>query len=358
MDTNTYKNTNKGFKVLITMPIQYQKAFISKEAEEKLSSFAEVIKNDTIYPLSELEISEILKEGVDGVVVGWGDKGLTEENLEKGTKLKIIGIIGSSVKKVCPEKALQKGIVIVNGAEIIGNLTAEHTVALILCLSRKICDFSVGMKKGDFASDSWDDIEETLKWPPLLYLWDKEVGIIGLGIVGKRVAELLRPFRPSCIKAYSPNCPILEAEELGIKIVSLEDAIRNSDIISIHTGLRSDTFGMIGKRELDLMKEGAILVNTARGRIIDEEALVSKLEEGKIWAALDVFSEEPLPEKSPLRSLKNVILTPHIGGPHIGSCEERIRRKLGVSIIQDFERFFSGESPINSLSRERIQHMT
>ncbi len=346
----------KDINIFIAMPMHYQKAFMGKEAEERLSSFANVHKNRTPDPLSEPELSAFIKDA-DGVIVGWGDNGLSKKNLEDARKLRIIGVIGASVKKVQPELAFKKEITIVNTAKMIGNCVAEHTLAFMLSWLRRIVYFDKRMKAGEFSEKSWNDISVTSSWNVGSYLTEKEIGIVGMGIIGKRLVELLRPFRVK-IRAHSPHFPKDEANSLGVELTTLEEVLRCSDIISVHAGLREGTFHLIGKKELNLMREGAILINTARGSIVDERALTSILKQKKIYAALDVYSEEPLPRESSLRELENVILTPHIAGPHIGGYSKEIHKELGLSIAKDFELFFSEEIPLNALGKERVRTMT
>ena len=328
----------KNTKIFIAMPVPYQETFIGKEAEVLLSSFAKLDKNKTSHPLPESELSRFIRE-VDGVIVGWGDNGLSEKNLQDTRKLRIIGIIGASVKKIQPELAFKKGITVVNAAKVIGDCVAEHTLAFMLNWIRRIGDFDRKMKAGQFSQGSWDDLAVTSSWDTGSFLTGKKIGIVGMGIVGEKLVELLEPFQVK-IRAYSPHFPQDKAKSMGVVLTSLEDVLQNSQIISIHAGLREDTLHLIGERELNLIPEGALLINTARGKIVDERALISVLEKKKIYAALDVYSEEPLPRENPLRKLENVILTPHTAGPHLGGYSKEIPEKVGLSLAKDFQLFF------------------
>jgi len=349
-------NSREKLKIFIALPIDYQKAFIGDKVEEQLSSFAIVQKNDTQHPLPEEKLSRYIKDA-DAVIVGWGDNGLSENNIKNAKKLRIIGVIGASVKKVQPELAFEKGITIVNTAKIIGSCVAEHTLALMLCWIRRIIQFDGGMKKGAFSDKPWDDIATTRTWDAGSFLTGQNIGIVGMGIIGKRLVELLQPFQVK-IRVYSTHFSPREAMHLNVELTSLDDVLKFSKIVSIHAGLREDTVHLIGERELSLMHEGALLINTARGRIVDEEALISVLQKGKIYAALDVYSEEPLPKDNPLRRLENVILTPHTAGPHLGGYNKEVRQKVGLSIAKDFELFFAGKTPPSALKRERVETMT
>ena len=343
-------------KVLITMPKNYCELFIGKEGENQLSKFCGIRKNTTNQSFPEADISKHIKD-VDGVIVGWGDNGLSEENLKAADKLKLIGVVGDSVKKVQPELALKKGITIINTAEVIGDFVAEHTLAFMLSWLRRITYYDVKMKSGYYAEKSWSDIDVTKNWDTGSFLKGKNIGIIGMGKVGKRLVELLQPFKVT-IRVYSSHFPKSEAQQYNIELTSLEKTLKRSDIVSIHAGLRKETFHLIGERELNLMKEGALLVNTARGEIIDEKALISTLEKGRIYAALDVYSKEPLLKNSPLRKLDNVILTPHTAGPHLGGYDKEIRQQVGYSLVKDFQQFFFGGQLKNALSKKKINTMT
>jgi phosphoglycerate dehydrogenase-like enzyme len=139
------------------------------------------------------------------------------------------------------------------------------------------------------------------------------VGIVGLGRLGARVAHLLGPFEAELL-AWSPNITEERAEGAGVRSVAMEKLLRKSDFVTIHLTLSERSRGLIGGRELALMKPSATLINTSRGPIVDQQALITTMQSGGIAAAaLDVFDDEPLAQDSPLRSMKNVIATPHIG---------------------------------------------
>lgn len=346
----------KKKKILITMPLDYSSRFIGVNGERQLARFAEVTKNTKNAPFSETQLSQELRD-VDGVIVGWGDHGLSEENLRQAEKLKVIGVIGASVKKVHPEIALARGIKILNTSEIIGDYVAEHTLALILSWLRRITSFDRQMKQGAFADGSWDDINVTKKWDTGSFLRGKNIGIIGLGIVGLRLVELLKPFNVT-VRAYSSHFPPSEAKHYNIHLTTLEEVLRTSEVVTIHAGLRKETQNLLARKELEMMKEGALLVNTARAAIVNEADLIAVLREGRIYAALDVFEREPLPADSPLRRLENVILTPHAAGPHLGGYEQDVHEAVGRSLIEKIQQFFFGENPPETLSDARIKTMT
>ena len=181
-------------------------------------------------------------------------------------------------------------------------------------------------------------------------LWDKTVGIIGLGAVGREVAKRLRGFDTRLI-VHDPYVPEDVVEGWGARRVDLDTLLLESDVVTVHAALTGETKGMLGRRELGMMKPIAHFINTARAELTDEEALYEALKEGKIaGAALDVFSQEPLPPDHPLLQLPNVIATPHIGGNthEIPAHQSRI-------VVSDLERLFQGEEPLHVANPETLQ---
>jgi len=181
-------------------------------------------------------------------------------------------------------------------------------------------------------------------------LWDKTVGIIGLGAVGREVAKRLRGFDTRLI-VHDPYVPEDVVEGWGARRVDLDTLLLESDVVTVHAELTGETKGMLGRRELGMMKPIAHFINTARAELTDEEALYEALKEGKIaGAALDVFSQEPLPPDHPLLQLPNVIATPHIGGNthEIPAHQSRI-------VVSDLERLFQGEEPLHVANPETLQ---
>ncbi|MFH0850548.1 MAG: NAD(P)-dependent oxidoreductase, partial [Candidatus Bathyarchaeota archaeon] len=175
-----------------------------------------------------------------------------------------------------------------------------------------------------------------------LELAGKTVGIVGLGRIGAATAKRLKAFDAEV--AYWSRTKKPEAEEeLGISWMNLDELLRRSGIISLHLPGTADTHHIIGERELSLMKEGVIIVNTARGRVIDEEAMTRALESGKIRAAaLDVFEKEPLPVDSPLRTMDNVILTPHLGASNLEGMQ-----RMAIQVAEGVYNVLTGRRPDN-----------
>lgn len=247
--------------------------------------------------LKEDELGELLDQDVVGLIAG--TEKITEKALQNAKSLKVISRYGVGADNIDLVAVKRLGIIVCTTPDAPTQAVAELTLALILNLCRSISDVDRNIRSG--------------KWDPLMgrLLSGKTLGIIGLGRIGKTLVKLVQPFEMKII-AHEP-CPNQKfVLSYGIELASLKKVLSESDIISLHIPLTEDTHHLIGKKELVFMKHDAIIVNTSRGGLIEEEALIDALERGLIsGAALDVFEEEPYYGK--LKDLDTVILTPHIG---------------------------------------------
>ncbi|MBI2305188.1 MAG: phosphoglycerate dehydrogenase [Chloroflexi bacterium] len=227
---------------------------------------------------------------------------VTAQVIEAGQRLQVIGRAGVGVDNIDVEAATNRGIVVVNAPT--GNIVsaAEHTIALMLASCRNIPQAHASLKGGQWRRSEFVGLE----------VRNKVLGIVGLGQVGTLVTRRAQGLEMSVI-AYDPFVSEDYAHKLGVEMVSLETLLARADFISVHTTLTSATKGIIGERELTLVKPAVRIMNTARGGIIDEEALYRALEEGRVaGAAIDVFSQEPAVDNILLKSNK-AIVTPHLG---------------------------------------------
>ncbi|MFO8144102.1 MAG: phosphoglycerate dehydrogenase [Dehalococcoidales bacterium] len=225
---------------------------------------------------------------------------VTAPVIEAGSRLRVIGRAGVGVDNIDVEAATRRGILVVNSPE--GNIvsTAEHTIAMMLALARRILPAHIRLHSG-----VWD---RSLKG---VEIRNKTLGIIGLGRVGVEVVEMARGLRMNVI-AYDPMVAGSRADQLGVDLVEMEGLLSESDFVTVHVPLNSTTRNMIGREQLGMMKPSAMIINCARGGIIDEVALYEALEEGVLMgAAVDVFSEEPACDNILLKS-ERVITTPHL----------------------------------------------
>jgi len=252
------------------------------------------------------EISyEELKEKVrdyDVLVVRSRTK-VTKEIIDAGEKLKVVGRAGAGIDNIDVEAAKEKGVKVLNTPEAPAIAVAELTIGLLLSLARQIPRADSSMKDGRWAK------KEFRGWQ----LNGKTLGVVGLGHIGEKVARLAKAFGMKILitKRTPPSPEILK--ELEAEFVSLDELLRRSDVISLHVPLTPQTYHMIGEKEIQLMKDGAFIINTSRGAVVDEKALFNALKSGKLGgAALDVYEMEP-PKDYSLMKLPNVVCTPHIG---------------------------------------------
>jgi D-3-phosphoglycerate dehydrogenase len=242
--------------------------------------------------------------GYDAIITRSGttvDKAL----LDAATRLKIVARAGVGIDNVDVDYASAKGVIVVNAPFGNTNSAAEHTLALLLSACRHVPAANASLKAGEWKRAKFTGVE----------LKGKTAGVIGLGKVGGRVATRLKAFECEVL-GCDPYISAKRAQDLGVRLVDLDELCRTCDILTVHTPLNDETRGMIGRDQLARMRDGVILLNVARGGILDEPALLSALQSGKVsLAAVDVWSEEP-PATEILRQLigqERLVVTPHLG---------------------------------------------
>jgi len=225
---------------------------------------------------------------------------MTAELIERLPNLKLIASTGSRNASIDTEATNRRGITVLH-TNYESAPTIEFTWSLILAIVRNITIENRSLRDGGWQTAVGGDLK------------GKTLGVLGLGRVGAPVAAIGKAFGMDII-AWSPNMTIEKAEKAGARFVSKEELFRQSDILSVHIVLSQSTNGIVGEADLDLMKPTAYLINTSRGPLVDENALIRALKNKKIGgAAIDVFDVEPLPANHPFRSLPNVLATPHLG---------------------------------------------
>ena len=280
------------FKILISDPL-------AKEGVELLES-EKRFKVDVKLKLPPEELKKIIKD-YDALLVRSGTK-VTKDIIESADKLKVIGRAGVGLDNVDLGAASKRGIIVMNtpGGNTIS--TAEHTMSLVLALSRNIPQADASTKEGKWERKKFMGVE----------LHGKCLGIIGLGRIGGEVAKRAKIFGMKVL-VCDPFLSLDKVEELGIVSVELDTIFKESDYITVHTPLTDETRHIIDKKTIAKMKKGVRIVNCARGGIVNEAAVVEGIKSGKIaGAAFDVYEKEP-PKDSPLIGCENVILTPHLG---------------------------------------------
>ena len=272
--------------------------------------------------LSEDELCAIIGD-YDGLVIRSGTK-VTKKVIEASNHLRVIGRAGVGVDNVDIPAATEKGVLVMNtpSANILS--AAEHTCAMILAAARNIPQAHESMHKGEWKRSKFSGIE----------LNGKTLGIIGVGRVGGEVARRLKHFNMSLV-GYDPFLPPEVAADIGVRLTTLEEVIQVADIMTIHTPLLPETRNMISMLQFKMMKPSAILVNVARGGIVNEDDLYTALKEKVIaGAAFDVWCEEPLCEnEKKLLELENLVTTPHLGAS-TAEAQERVAVEIAESVIK------------------------
>lgn len=259
--------------------------------------------------------------------------------ISAGTKLKVIGRAGIGVDNVDVKAATRAGVIVMNTPEGNATTTAEHAISLMFAMARKIPQATASMKAGKWDKKSFMGRE----------LCGKNIGVLGLGNIGRIVADRALGMKMHVL-GFDPFFDAAAAAKLGIEMVSLEDLMRRSDIITVHTPLTPETKGLVGDKQIDLMKPGVMLINCARGGIYDEGALLRGLQSNKIGAlALDVFVDEPPAKDHPLVNHERVICTPHLGA---STTEAQVQ--VAIAIAEQIVNYVGGQAPRNAVNLPRV----
>jgi len=287
-----------------------------------------------VHPVSKVSKDELYQmlPKINGLIIRSATV-VNAELLNLATNLKLVIRAGEGTDNIDKVLCREKNVIVENTPGANNNSAAEHAVALMLSALRNIPLANSTMHQGIWEKNALTGLE----------LWKKKVGIVGFGRIGQIVAKRISGFEPD-VTFFDPM--ILEKEISGAKKVeSLETIFSECDIITIHTPLLPQTKNMIDRKLLGMMKKDSILINAARGGIVDEEALYDTLKEKKIRAAaFDVFSEEPLPANSKLATLSNLIMS-----PHIGASTEEAQFRVGEMAVAQVRDFFIAQKIVNQV---------
>ena len=275
---------------------------------------------------TKLSKEELLQEipNYEALIVRSATK-VTKDVIEAGVRLRIIGRAGTGLDNVDSEAATRRGIVVMNtpGGNTI--TTAEHTMSMIAAMSRKIPQATGSMKAGKWEKNRFMGTE----------LYNKTLGLVGMGQIGSYVAKLAQGWSMHVI-GYDPYLSLERAQKMGIEVVELDELFHRADVISVHTPLTNETRGIINTDSIKKMKDGVMIVNCARGGIINELDMCEALKSNKVAAAaFDVFEKEPVNPDHPLLALENFVCT-----PHIGASTEEAQENVAVGIAEQFVDYF------------------
>ncbi len=290
---------------------------------------------------SESQLIQAIAD-MDVCVTHWGCPQFSDQVLERANRLRLIAHAAGSVADLVTPRVYERGIKVCSANTIMAKYVAESVLAYILAGLKSLPQQAHQVK----VRQLWH-IEG-----PIKSLYGAKVGLVGLGTIGKFLLDLLLPFQVQ-VKVYDPYITTNSfAQYSNVELASLEDVLAWGEVISIHASLTKETRGMLNADRLKLIQDQALLVNTARGPIVDEPALVRELQNGRINAVLDVFTTEPLPLDSPLRDLENVILFPHTAGNTDRGVE------MTYAMLEEIERFSKGEPLQYEIPFEKYNLMT
>lgn len=283
------------------------------------------------HPSHEVLMREIVD--ADAIVVKFAK--LTRECIVASRRLKIIAKHGVGIDNIDVETATQRGVWVTNVPSVNSDSVAEFTVGLILAIARNIPDAVEQIKSGEWKRESLLGMELKGKW----------LGILGFGNIGQKVARKISGFEMRVI-AYDPYVSEEKFLQHGVEAVDLHSLLKEADIITLHLPLNRETKGLIGEKELRIVKPSAFLINAARSEIVDKSALLSALKEKRLaGAALDVYESEPPSPEDPLLKLPNVI-----GTPHIAAMTREVQEKIVKTVCNDVVRVLKGQVPLNPVN--------
>jgi D-3-phosphoglycerate dehydrogenase / 2-oxoglutarate reductase len=298
-------------------------------AEELAPSALEVLSSDfevrTVDGADRAALLPALKD-VDAIIVRSATH-VDAEALAAADRLKVVARAGVGLDNVDVQAATARGVLVVNAPTSNIISAAEHAIALLLAVARRVPQAATSLRGGEWQRSKFTGVEVV----------DKTMGVVGLGRIGVLVAQRMSAFGVRLL-AYDPYVPAARAAQIGVRLVPLDALLRESDFISIHLPKTPETVGLIGERELALCKPGAIIINAARGGLLDEHALAQALKEGRVGGAgLDVYSTEPCTD-SPLFAFEHVVAT-----PHLGASTAEAQDKAGLAVARSVKLALQGE---------------
>jgi phosphoglycerate dehydrogenase-like enzyme len=309
----------------------------------RLESWCAVPDREPLLTFAEPRAATLLPQA-EILLTGWGCPPVDAQVLEAAPRLRAIVHAAGTVKQHLTDACWERGLHVTSAAAANAVPVAEFTVAAILFANKRV--FQLRRRYQEVRAFRW--------WPaefPGLGNFHKMVGIVGASHVGRKVIELLRPHDLTLL-VYDPFLDAAAAHTLGVRRTELDELLQSSDVISLHAPALPDTRHLLDRRRLALLRDGATLINTARGWLVDGAALEAELLSGRITAVLDTTEPEVLPADSPLYDLPNVFLTPHIAGA-MGTETQR----LADAALDEIERFARGEAFRYAIRKDDLQRI-
>jgi phosphoglycerate dehydrogenase-like enzyme len=299
----------------------------------------ELVLDDFTSPVAKRALAD-----TEILFTGWGCPPIDRSVLALTPRLRAIVHSAGTVRHHVTDACWERGIEVSSAAAANAVPVAEYTVAMILLANKRIPDMARIYREQRREID-WDE-----RYPGAGN-YRRTVGILSASQVGRRVIELLRPYELD-VRLHDPYVSTADADELGVRTVSLAELFRANELVSVHTPLLPTTRGLVSRELLASMPAGSTLINTSRGAVIDQDALVDEVRSGRIHAVLDVTEPDILPADSPLFDCDNVVLTPHVAGSKGGEV-----RRLMSTAVDEVERFVQGKGFRYPVRREELHRM-
>ena len=329
--------------ILVLLPPSLFDVIFSPQAQAQLAEIGELTCNREERNWPSAELAQRIGD-FDAAITGWGSPTFTEEVLDQANRLRLVAHSAGTIKKLLPPPLFQRGIAVTHAAAAIAPAVAEMTITLIMLSLRQVHVLDRQLKAGL----PWQQIKA---FGLAQEIKGNRVGVVGAGYTGRETIWRLKALGAD-VWVYDPYLTEARAAELGVQKTDLDALFRDCPIVTMQAPPTAETHHMIGARQLSLLRDGAIFINTARSLTVDQEALLAELRTGRFLAALDVFDQEPLPVDSPFRQLDNVILTPHVAG-----ATQQSRTRQGDVIASEIASFFQDESLAYEVRLEMLETM-
>ncbi len=324
-------------RIAILMDAPLRPSLINEKTMNQLRELGEVVMNETDKAEKET-IKEVIRDA-DIAITSWGVPALDKEILDCAPNLKFVAHAAGSVKGIVTDEFFKRGIRIISSARVLSMGVSETALGMTIAACKNFFAFNDSLHQGGWVKD----------YSVITEVYDITVGVVGCGFAGSHYIELLQSFGVDVL-AYDPLLNEEQIKAMGAVKADLQTVLSKSDVISLHAPSLDSTYHMINKESLAGMKDGAILINTARSSLIDQDALVDALKSGKLkYACIDVYDQEPLNEDCPLRELPNCIMTPHIAG-----AANNGKKKIGAHVLQEIRRYLNGEELISEITEEML----
>ena len=332
-------------QIVTLIPDGRYRSMITEETDRKLDALGAVKRARGDGKAVAAQAPALLSEA-DVLLTGWGSPALTEEWLDGARQLKLICHCAGSVRGIVPPTIFARGIKLAHAAPIIADAVAEFCIGLELLWLRKLHQVNWRLR----STGNWNEMKTFgLEHGHLLQV--QQVGVVGSGYVAQRHIRLLRAFGAR-VRVADPYLTAERAAELGVERASMEQVFGESDVIAVHAPKTPETHHLISADLLARIKPGAILIQTSRSWVMDEQALLRELQTGRFFAAVDVFDKEPQPPDSPFYQLDNVVVSPHLAGATVESYARQ-----GQEMAAEVARFQRGEPLRYQIVAERYDQM-